>query len=129
MGILIYPVGFVMLFPVSLQNYFLNSFPTAELRELTGIFLQVAGAILIAVGIIRAVSKMVSSKLQEERAILLVGITSKLNDKISTEMSRLNATLNQTMNQKVSQPQSCKYCGAEIPTGANFCKACGKAQK
>ncbi len=126
LGILIYPWGLLMMFnQVSLQNYFSTSFLSVELLELIGVLFQVLGAVLIAVGTARVISRMVSDKLQEERPILLAGLASRINERISVEAARLATN----PNQQPLQPRNCRYCGAQMRIGDTFCEECGKAQK
>jgi hypothetical protein len=147
-GLVIFPVGLLMLFGQPTVVSLFSGFMGAQTLEIFGLILQFFGEGLICFGIIGAVSTKVNSNADYNRQILMATVAKNLQDQAAStnrniqehvagitknfngQIESLHAKLNQMQLARVASvskaPIKCKFCGTKIDQGP-FCPSCGKA--
>jgi hypothetical protein len=147
-GLVIFPVGLLMLFGQSSIVSLFSGFMSGQTLEIFGLILQFFGEGLICFGIIGAVSSKVNANSDYNRQILMATVAKNLQDQaagtnrnmqehvagitknFNGQIATLHAKLNQIQLTRVATvstaPINCKFCGTKINQGP-FCPSCGKA--
>lgn len=147
-GIVIFPIGLLMLFGQPAIVSLFSGFMSAQTLQIFGLILQFFGEGLICFGIISGVSSKVNTNSDYNRQIIMASVSKNVQDQVAVanrnmqehlaeltrnfngQIASLHAKLNEIQPIRAAAvsnvPVNCKFCGAKINQGP-FCPSCGKA--
>jgi hypothetical protein len=111
----------LLLHQTTLMNPIVNLVNNIEAVELLGLFMMLAGSILVVISVMALMYSMLANPVQDkvqsiQRQISQIRYNTK--EDIMQLMEDMTAT----------KVRSCRFCGAPIKKDEPFCAACGKAQ-
>ena len=147
-GLVIFPVGLLMLFGQSTVVNLFSGLMSTQTLEIFGLILQFFGEGLICFGIMGGISNKVNSNSDFNRQVIMASVTKNVQEQVASSNRSMQEHMNglarnfdgqiASLHSKLTQiqqtravaapnvPISCKFCGTKMNQGS-FCPSCGKA--